>query len=537
MKIPSKKSACFQQLHPDNSTQKLFVNKGFQDTFATVKETITIPKSEYEKLRREHEMLRLELQKLKKLIFGSKSERFISKDPDQLKLFDEVKEQEASQQQEEKITYTRKKSEGKAKRTVELPSHLIRKIEVIEPELPEGEKGRKIGVEVTETLEYIPGKMYVRRIERPKYVVEIKDESGESQEKIAIADLPAQVIRRGNAGASLLAYIFVSKFVDHLPFYRQRMIFKRQKIDISPSTIGGWMNQCCKLLEGLYHCLVEQVKNSDYIQGDESPIKVQSGHKKGATHQGYMWVYNDPLHKNVVFEYNPTRSQTVPVAFFKGVNAVVQTDGYNAYNILEKSPDMNITLHACMAHARRKFIEAKSNDEERAEKALVYIQSLYEIERQIKEDELDDEKTKSLRQNEAIPVLDEFKSWLDDTQHKVLPKSSIGKAIAYTLNLWPRLIKYTEEGKYRIDNNLVENAIRPLALGRKNYLFAGSHDAAQRAAMMYSLFASCKVAQIDPYQWLEEVLSVIGDHNHKKLNELLPSNERFKKFAIQTENK
>lgn len=489
------------------------------------------------------------------MLFGKKSERFIATDENQLNLFGEdqlIAEQQEAEAEQEEVTYKRTKAKKQPKRTVALPAHLTRKVEVIEPELKEGQViVKEIGREITEILEYVPGQLYVKRYERPKYVVQEPQEalaqqasseddssqadSNEESEAttIAIAELPTQVIPRGNAGASLLAFILTSKFIDHLPFYRQRMIFRRLDVEIAASTIGGWMNQSCQLLEGLYHLLVEQVQQSTYLQADESPLKVQDKHTKGATHQGYMWVYHDPVLKNVVFRYDPSRSQRVPADFFKGMNAFVQTDGYAGYNALERHENKQITLLACMAHARRKFEQAKENDRATAEEALLYFQQLYAIERQAREGNYSHKQRQELRAHKAEPLLEEFYKWLLDKRDQLLPKSKIALAVSYTLNLWSRLRKYTADGRYEIDNNFVENSIRPLALGRKNYLFAGSHNAAQRAAMMYSLFASCKANQINPYDWLKEVLELIPDHKANKLEELLPSSPCFSKFKLE----
>ena len=250
-----------------------------------------------------------------------------------------------------------------------------------------------------------------------------------------------------------------------------------------------------------------------------------------------MWVFHAPVSRLAVFQYDPSRAQDVPSAFFKGVKAVVQADGYDGYNDLERANDKQITLHACMAHARRKFMEAKGNDTETAETALRYFQQLYDIERRARKEKMNHDAPQALRRQEAKPVLDSLKAWLETRQQELLPKSKIGQAVAYTLNLWERLIKYTDHGCYEIDNNLVENTIRPLAVGRKNYLFAGSHDAAQRSAMMYSLFASCKVNNIDPYRWLKEVLSLLPTCKVNQLHELLPSHHRFEKFKIAVQEK
>jgi transposase len=200
----------------------------------------------------------------------------------------------------------------------------------------------------------------------------------------------------------------------------------------------------------------------------------------------------------------------------------LQADGYSAYEAFEKQP--GITLLACMAHARRKFDEALKNDQSRAEHALKLIQQLYAIERQAREEQMDADQRKAIRQEKAGPILAEFQGWLKENIIQVLPKSAIGIAIAYTLHLWPRLVRYLEDGRYEIDNNRIGNSIRPVALGRKNYLFAGSHEGARRAAIMYSFLGTCKINNVEPFQWLSTVLKRIPDHSIQRLEELLPQN-------------
>lgn len=474
------------------------------------KPTITIPLEEYELLKAEHAFLKTELAELKRLIFGSKSERFIPADSQQTALFDESTTCEEGTTVE--INYKRKAAKTEKHQPVRalLPAHLPRQEEVIEPEgLEEGMK--QIGQEVTEVLEHVPGKLYVRRMIRPKYVKE-------KQDGVYVGQLPSLPLPKSNAGASLLAHIMVSKFVDHLPYHRQIQIFKRAGITLSSSTFNGWFNATARLLEPLYQALVEQVQQQTYLQADESPIKVQDNHKKGATHMGYHWVYHAPGQKLAVFDYQPSRSGKGPQGFLKTFQGILQTDGYTAYDQLGKQP--GITLLACMAHARRYFEKALDNDKGRATHALKVIQSLYTLERQAQEDDRVD--LFILRQEEALPILNAWKEWLDEQQRKVLPKSSIGKAISYTLKLWSRLIRYTEQADYRIDNNLIENTIRPLAIGRKNYLFAGSHHAAQRAAIFYSLFACCQLNQVNPYEWLKQTLEQINEQPINKVAQLLP---------------
>jgi hypothetical protein len=253
---------------------------------------------------------------------------------------------------------------------------------------------------------------------------------------------------------------------------------------------------------------------------DETPIPVQTEDKPGATHKGYLWVYYSSLEKLVCFDYRKSRGRDGPKEFLEIFLGALQTDGYDAYLMFENKK--GVTLLACMAHARRKFDESLGNDHERADHMLKQMQLLYSIERKAREGNLSHEERYVLRQKESLPVLKEMQEWLKENIQQTLPKSAIGKAIAYTLTLWPRLIRYIDDGRFEIDNNLIENAIRPVAIGRKNYLFAGSHEGAERAAMMYSLLGTCKQNNIEPFAWLKEVLARIPDHSIQRLDELLP---------------
>jgi transposase len=482
-------------------------------------ETVTISKAEYlEFIEAKQTVLILqhELAQLKRMIFGSKSERHIPSDPNQPTLFD-LPASEEPQVQKEQISYTRDKAKAKNKAVrLELPAHLPRKTEVIEPEnLPEG--ARKLNEKITEVLEYEPGTIYVRQIIRPYYVGESNDEKTD----IIIAELPSRALPKSNAGEGLLAHLIISKYVDHLPFYRQVQMFKRQDVELAESTINGWFTAAVQLLEPLYEVLRQKVLKTDYLMADETPIPVQTKDKPGATHKGYHWVYYNPLSKTVLFNYQKSRGREGPDGLLKNFTGYLQTDGYKSYNNL--SNKAHITQLACWAHARRYFEKALDNDKTRSEQALGLIRELYAIERMAKEQNLQADQIRDLRKSKSKPVLGELETWLKEEAAKVLPQSAIGKAIAYTIKLWPRLTRYIEDSRLNIDNNLTENSIRPVALGRKNYLFAGSHDAAQRAAMIYSFFATCKINNIEPFNWLKDTLTKIADHPANRLEELLPA--------------
>ena len=254
---------------------------------------------------------------------------------------------------------------------------------------------------------------------------------------------------------------------------------------------------------------------------DETPIPVLTEDKPGATHRGYHWVYYDPVNKLVCFDYRQSRGREGPKSFLQDFSGYLQSDGYSAYDNL--GPPGKITHLACFAHARRKFEHALDNDRERAEKALTLIGQLYDVEREARDKQLSYDVIKDLRENQSVGVLKELEAWLIDQEPVVLPKSAIGIAIRYTLSLWPRLKKYTEDGRLQIDNNLIENSIRPVALGRKNYLFAGSHEGAQKAAIIYSLLATCKIRGVEPYAWLKYVLETVPDYPTNQLENLLPT--------------
>ncbi|NJO67905.1 MAG: IS66 family transposase [Bacteroidetes bacterium] len=474
--------------------------------------------AQIERLTADNLYLKHELEKLKRMLFGAKSERFISDvHPSQLTLGLGVDPIVAPEPEKETVTYERQKPAEKKEAVHSrqpLPSHLPRQEVILEPENKE-EGAKKIGEEVTEVLEYTPGQLYVKKYVRPKYA--------QPQEKgIVIANLPSLPIPKGNAGASLIAYIIISKFCDHLPFYRQVQMFKRLEISIAESTINDWFKGGCEALEPLYEELLKLIRQTTYLQADETPIPVLDKDHPGATHQGYHWVYHSPPEKIVIFDYQRGRGKESPKNMLKDFKGHLQTDGYAGYDTFERQKD--ITLLACMAHARRKFDEALKNDKVRAGYFLEKVQELYAIERYCRENDYDNEKRKALRQEKALPILIQLEEWLKENIHQVLPQSGIGKAIAYTLGLWHRLKRYVDNGNVEIDNNLIENSIRPVALGRKNYLFAGSHDGAKRAAIIYSFLGTCKMNNVNPAEWLTDVLNRIHDHKAKKLSELLPQN-------------
>lgn len=459
-----------------------------------------------------------ELAQLKKLVFGSKSERFQPQDKSQLALALDEKQAPAAATPlaSQHISYERRQA-GKSKHAgrLPLPAHLPRKQVILEPEGVDTSLWKKIGQEVSEELDYVPCRLFVRQYVRPKY-------AHPSGEGVVIAPLPDRPITKGVAGPALLSHIISSKFLLHLPVYRQAQQFKREGVSLPASTINDWIKASCQLLEPLYQKLQKQVLSSHYLQVDESPIQVLDKDKKGGSHRGYHWVYHAPEQRLVLFDYRKGRGREGPAELLKDFTGYLQTDGYGVYD--DFAGRTGITMLGCMAHVRRKFVEAEKNDSDRAAYVLGQLQKLYALERKNAEEQLDQEAFLALRQKQAVPVLKELKTWLVENYQQVTPKSPIGQAIAYALPRWEKLSAYLQDARLKIDNNLVENAIRPLALGRKNYLFAGSHEGAQRAAMIYSFIGTCKIHQINPQQWLTDVLQRIASHPVNKLEELLPGN-------------
>ena len=470
-------------------------------------------------LSKKNLFLEQELAQLKRLIFGKKSERFISKElpmpANSLFAIEELPENKV-ENLTEVVSHTRKKSILTKGGRKELPAHLLREVTIIEPE-NKNEDDRLIGELVTEILELIPGVMYVKRIERRKYV------NSQNQE-IKIGSMPSRAVDKSQFGEGVMANAIMQKYMDHNPLYRQLEQIKRlHQVEISRSSFGESVQQHLELVSPLYDALRKEILNQGYIQTDESPFKVQSETKKGSTDLGFMWVSRAPQKNLVLFSYQRGRGGECMTKHLQGFKGNLQTDGWKVYDQLKDHPE--IELFNCWAHARRYFEKAKEDYPDISTYMLKQIQILYEVEQHCRDHNLTEGERKHIRQEKSKVQLDVIKEYLDQqSMQSILPKSSIGKAIAYSLSRWDKLNKYIDFGEVEIDNNLIENSIRPLALGRKNYLFAGSHQSAQRAAMIYSLFGTCKLNNVNPLEWLKDILCRIKDHPINRISELLPHN-------------
>ncbi|WP_026811263.1 IS66 family transposase [Arenibacter latericius] len=465
--------------------------------------------------------LESQLEMFRRMQFGQKRERFENRD--QLALPFETSSQELEKREEaftEKITYQRKKKNVNHKGRQPLPDHLpVEEVEIY----PEGDISQMkcIGKEETDELEYEPARFFIRRYIRYKY-------AHKSGEGVSIGELPERVIEKGIPGSGLITSIIVDKYCDHMPLYRIGQRFKREKVPIPPSTINGWCARGIDRIVPLFEELVADVKSQGYLQVDETTIKVLDEGKKGKTHKGYYWVYHSPIDGNVVFDYQPTRGQEAPVHMLKGFKGYLQTDGYAVYEHYAKED--GITHLACWAHARRYHEKSLNNDPKRAKHVLREIQKLYAIERTIKEANLSPDQIKEVRLKEALPIINELGKWMTQQLVHTLPQSLIGQALAYSVSRWDALCAYLYDGNLLIDNNQIENKIRPVAIGRKNYLFAGSHKAAQRAAVIYSFFAICKKHAVNPYEWLKYVLENIMTIKYNDIKNLYPQN--YKKLQL-----
>lgn len=458
---------------------------------------------------------------LQRMIFGAKRERFVSnKDINQLRIEFEPKALEIEEAVKEeletiRVSYERKKTKKKHKGRLKLPDHLPVVETIIEPEA-DTTGLICIGKEITEELDYTPAVLHINRIIRPKYITK-EDDKGNQKQHIAPLNRP---IPKCIASASLLSVIFTDKYIYHLPLYRILKRFIQMGVHIPSSTLESWVKLGAQLLHPLYAVHRLHVFREVYQMIDESPIKVQDKDKKGACHQGYMWVRYAPLSKAVLFEYYQSRSTKGPIDDLSTFKGYVQTDGYSGYTYL--ASQQGITHLSCWAHARRYFDKALKNDKERAAHVLKLIQTLYAIEALARESELSPQKRKTLREEKALPIINMIGSYIHTNKSMVTPKSPIGKAFEYCANRWISLQNYLTDGMLEIDSNLVENSIRPLALGRKNYLFAGSHDAAKDIAMFYSFFGTCAKNEIDPQKWLTYVINNINDTKASQVKYLLP---------------
>lgn len=473
-----------------------------------------------------------QLHYLKRQLFGRRSEKL---DPNQRLLFENLYEEvqgkiEAQQQprHEEKCSSRNPSSRRQHPGRKPLPADLPREDIVIEPDAAEmtcsacGSVKDPIGREVTEKLEYRPASFFVKQYIRPKYACR------QCQGDVAIGDLPAMAVDKGLCGEGLLAHIITSKYCDHAPLNRLEGMLQRHGVDLSVSTMCDQVGRCAELLAPLVQRMHQRLLSSPKINTDDTGIPVQSSSRKGSTYTGYLWAYISAA-REVVFDFTPTRSREGPLRMLKDYQGKVQADAYSGYDALFRQP--GIVEVGCHAHARRKAEYALDSDPVRSARLLALWSRLYEMESRAKKEHYDAARLLALRQQESKPILVEMHALLETYRREALPKSPLGQALTYALNQWVALERYTEDPILEMDNNLAERVLRMVVIGRKNYLFAGSEAGARRAAIIYSLVATCKLHGVDPFAYFRDVLGRISTHPAARIDELLPS--QWKTAVIQ----
>jgi transposase len=482
----------------------------------------------------EAEKLRFELARLKRMSFGQSSER-IEREIEQLELKLEEIETTASDASEpasaanpEPDAAPLEAGEKKVRR--QLPEHLPRREVRHEPAASichrcGAERLRKVGEDVTEVLEYVPGRFEVMRHVRPAY-------SCAKCEAMTQAPMPAMPIPRAMAGASVLAHVIMSKYADHLPLYRQVEIYARDGLDLDRGTLADWMGKAAWLLRPLADRIGEHVMAGTVIHADDTPVPVLAP-GNGKTRTGRLWIYlrYERPHAGtappaVLYRYTPDRKGERCREHLSAFAGHLHADGYAGFAELYESAEgkpANVTEVACWAHVRRKFFDVhKANGSPIAREALERIGALFEIERTIAGKSA--EQRRAVRQGLAKDQLDKLAEWLDQQLKLLSGKSELAGAIRYARSRWDALTAYIDDGRLEVSNNAAENAIRPVTLGRKNWLFAGSDAGGDRAAVFYTLIRSAKLNGLEPEAWLRDVLTRIGEHPINRLDELLPWN-------------
>ena len=398
-----------------------------------------------------------------------------------------------------------------------LPDNLERVEVIIEPDDLDLSIMVKIGEDVTERLMFQPARFYVKRIIRPIY--KIKGNKDDLNTAIIQAKTQLNILPGSMADSSLLSQLVVDKFQHHLPEYRQRERFKSMGVNLSTSNINRWIHSLSDKLYNLYKLQVRDVLSSDYIQVDETTISIAD--TKNKVRKGYLWAVRDVRKPGVFFHYDKgSRSQEVVLKLLKDYKGALQTDGYAAYSIYEGK--RGVLPLGCMAHVRCKFENALKNHP-KAQIALDYIAVLYMLESNLKENNADKETIRYDREKKAYPILQEMERWMVSTYDTLTPKDQLAQAIKYAFGMWPRICRYCKEGDFEIDNNGVERVIRPIAIGRKNYLFAGNDRGAEDNCIYYTFIASCKESAVDPLEWFNKVLPLINDDmTEVELMKLMP---------------
>ena len=485
-----------------------------QVEFEQQERVLNATEASYEELRQTHQAALEELDTLRRWMYGRRSERI--DDPNQLHLFDlgpalveEADESDARDDNEATSTKPRKRRrKPRALDLDKLPHERIRD-DVSDEQKRCGCCGREmeaIGIEESKVLEFIPASLKVIVHERPKYAC------GRCKEGVTTAPAPRRVLPRCIAGPGLIAQIVVGKFGDHLPLYRLEDIFRRNGLHLARSTLCDWAGGAAELLRPLYDLQKMRIQQSPVMWTDDTTVTVLNESKMGGSRTGRFWIYlGDAANPYSVFDFTLDRTRNGPAGFLASFKGYLHADAFAGYDGIYLGSDGSIIEVACWAHARRKFFDAKQSNPRQAHQILEWIRQLYDIEDRAAD--LNDDNRRALRQAESVPILDRVERYLEEIAPIALPKSALGKAVTYARNQWQALRRYVDDGRLTIDNNLSERTIRPLAIGRKNWLFVGNRNGGERAAILFTILAGAKRHRIEPWAYLHDVLSRITDEN------------------------
>ncbi len=489
-----------------------------QNQINALREQIVSLPQTLEASRRENTILRQKLDALARRFFGKKSEQL---DAAQLELLlsglaDGSLELSEEEEEPEPPASRRRSADSRRIRT---PENLEVVREVIEPELVEAEPQQYpfIGEETSRLLDYQPGKFFWHETVRPKYV-----RGGERPLPPVVAPAPARVADHTLAAPGLLAQLLVGKYCDPLPFYRQERIFQqRHGVFIARQQMVHWTGQCERLLSGITAALKEQRQGSPYAQVDETPVRYQDPERVGRCGQGYLWTGLVPG-RGVVYEWHASRAaKCLDSLLGEDFAGKLQCDGYSAYPAFAKD---RMKLFGCWAHARRGFFAAREQAPKGAGWILKQMGLLYRWEEQLRQSRAGPNQRQAIRASHHRMVVKRLQRALNRLPSRYLPQSPMGQAISYALNQWPMLERFLEHGEVEIDNNLVENAIRPTAIGKKNGLFFGSEEAGTRRAVIYTLIENCRMQGVEPYTYLKDVLERLPTTTNHEVAQLTPLN-------------
>ena len=471
---------------------------------------------------------------LNRQLFGRKSEKLGIIDPNQLDLFSSLQSELARQAEDardaavEKIVTVREDRKQERKNRIMMEDLPVLEQVILMPDNLDKELYKKIGQEVTRIVEHKPGLLYVKEIIREKWG--LKDnitEAPKGMSGVMIAPMPLLPIYKGIAGASLLAEILLQKYEYHMPYYRQIKQYGHLGMKgLTESTMDGWFRQTVLLLSPLYEALKAEVMKADYVQADETttPVINKEAHKAA---KEYLWMVRAVMERLVFFHYDQgSRAGAVieSQANRYNFNGYLQCDGFAGYETAFKA-NPGVLLVNCMVHIRRHFEQALDENRPMAEHALREIQHLYKIEHMCDDAGMSFDERKAKRLELAKPIMEAMKLWMETEGVKYSESSQIGKAITYAYTRWDNMMRYLDDGRLLLDNNLAENEIRPITLGRKNYLFCGNHEAARNMAVVCSLLATCRNHDVNPRDYLNDIISQMPYHtkaSHEELIEMLP---------------